>query len=167
MASSDRVSAHGEARNIIHGKKTVASACVLVAGHFTNKTLRNQVPLPHMDEVWDRLSGHRYFSSIALISGYHKIRLRESCAEKTALRTRCGQFEYLVTPFGLIGAPECFQTLMNNIFTLYLDNYVLFYFDDIQIYAKTKEQHIERLEVVLQTLREHKLYAKKSKMSIS
>ncbi len=107
---------------------------------LNKQTIRNQVPLPRIDEVWDQLSGARYFSSIDLKTGYHQIRLREADIEKTAFRTRYGQFESLVTPFGLSGTPRCFQTLMNNIFRPYLDNFILVYLDDILIYSRTKEE---------------------------
>ncbi len=107
--------------------------------------------------------GLEYFSSIDLRTGYHQIRLREADIENPAFRTRYGQFEYLVTPFGLSGGPGCFQTLMNNIFRPHLGNFILIYLDDILIYSKTKEEHMEHLKISLQKLREHKLYAKKSK----
>lgn len=65
--------------------------------------------------MWDQICGAKYFSSVELKDGYHQIRTRESDIEKTASRTRYGQFEYLVTPFGLTCAPGLFQTYMNNI----------------------------------------------------
>ncbi len=48
-------------------------------------TIRNQVPLPRIDEVWDQLSGEKYFSTLELRSGYHQIRIKESDIEKAAL----------------------------------------------------------------------------------
>eukprot|EP00171_Calliarthron_tuberculosum_P023624 IDg23624t1 len=68
---------------------------------LNKKTIKNQVPLPRIDEVWDQIGGAKYFSTIDLKEGYHQIRIRESDIAKTAFRTRYGQFEYLVTPFGL------------------------------------------------------------------
>lgn len=130
---------------------------------LNKKTIKNQVPLPRIDEVWDQVGGAKYFSCIDLRSGYHQIRLRNEDVEKTAFRTRYGQFEYLVTPFGLTGAPGCFQTLMNNIFRPYLDKFVLVYLDDILIYSKTKEEHINHLRTILDILRENELYGKVSK----
>ena len=130
---------------------------------LNKQSIKNQVPLPRIDEVWDQVGGAKYFSIIDLKSGYHQIRLRESDIEKTAFRTRYGLFEYLVTPFGLTGAPGCFQTLMNLIFRPYLDKFVLVYLDDILIYSKNKEDHMKHLEIVLKTLRDNKLFGKLSK----
>ena len=130
---------------------------------LNKKTIKNQVPIPRIDEVWDQVGGAKYFSTLDLKEGYHQIRMREEDIEKTAFRTRYGQFEYMVTPFGLTGAPGCFQTLMNNIFRPHIDEFILVYIDDILVYSKTKEEHIKHLEIALQLLRENKVYCKLSK----
>ncbi|WVZ63577.1 hypothetical protein U9M48_013200 [Paspalum notatum var. saurae] len=69
----------------------------------------------------------------------------------------------LVMSFGLTNAPTYFMNLMNKVFMEYLDNFVVVFIDDILIYSKTEEEHEEHLRLVLQKLREHKLYAKLSK----
>jgi hypothetical protein len=66
-------------------------------------------------------------------------------------------------PFGLSNAPIVFMCLMNEVFKEYLDKFVIFFLDDILIYSKTEEEHEKHLRMVLQVLREHKLYAKLSK----
>ncbi|WVZ97801.1 hypothetical protein U9M48_043313 [Paspalum notatum var. saurae] len=65
--------------------------------------------------------------------------------------------------FGLTNAPAYFMNLMNKVFMEYLDKFVVVFIDDILIYSKTEEEHEEHLRLVLQKLREHKLYAKLSK----
>ena len=69
----------------------------------------------------------------------------------------------MVLPFGLTNAPATFICLMNNVFHQFLDKFVLIFIDDILIYSRSREEHEEHLIVVLQTLREHQLYAKFSK----
>ncbi|XP_074288176.1 putative mitochondrial protein AtMg00860 [Silene latifolia] len=66
-------------------------------------------------------------------------------------------------PFGLINAPAVFVDLMNKVFSPYLDKFVVVFIGDILVYSKTKEEHEEHLRIILQTLREHQLYAKLSK----
>ena len=53
--------------------------------------------------------------------------------------------------------------LMNNILSKYLDKFVVIFIDHILVYSKRKEEHDEHLQIILQVLREHKLYAKFSK----
>ena len=65
--------------------------------------------------------------------------------------------------FGLTNAPMNFMCMMNNIFSKYLDNFVLVFIDDILVYSKNKEEHEEHLHIVLQVLIEHQLYAKFNK----
>ncbi|WVZ53110.1 hypothetical protein U9M48_004096 [Paspalum notatum var. saurae] len=65
--------------------------------------------------------------------------------------------------FGLTNAPAYFRNLMNKVFMEYLNKFVVVFIDDILIYSKTEEEHEEHLRLVLQKLREHKLYAKLSK----
>ena len=66
-------------------------------------------------------------------------------------------------PFGLTNAPADFMDLMNRIFRPYLDQFVIVLIDDILIYSGSGEEHVEHLRIILQTLREHRLYAKLSK----
>ena len=63
-------------------------------------------------------------------------------------------------PLGLTDAPTKFMCMMNNIFSKYMDKFVLVFIDDILVYSKNKEEHEEHLRIVLQVLREHQLYAK-------
>ena len=65
--------------------------------------------------------------------------------------------------FGLTNAPAHFMYLMNSVFMPELDKFVVVFIDDILIYSKNEEEHTEHLRIVLQRLREHKLYAKFSK----
>ena len=74
-----------------------------------------------------------------------------------------GHYEFVVIPFGLTNSPATFMCLMNGIFNKYLDQFVLIFIDDILIYFKTEEEHQQHLRIVVQSLREHQLYAKLEK----
>ena len=71
--------------------------------------------------------------------------------------------EYKVMPFSVTNAPGVFMEYMNRIFHAYLDKFVVVFIDDILIYSKNEEEHAEHLKIVLQVLKEKKLYAKLSK----
>ena len=126
-------------------------------------TIRNQYPLPRIDELFDQLQGSRVYSKIDLRSGYHQLRVQESDVPKTAFRTRYGHYEFLVMPFGLTNAPAAFIDLINRVFQPYLDRFIIVFIDDILVYSGSSKEHSEHLRIVLQTLRERQLYAKLSK----
>ncbi len=65
--------------------------------------------------------------------------------------------------FGLTNAPNYFMNLMNKIFMNFLDKFVVVFIDDILIYSKSEEEHEKHLSIILETPREHQLYAKFSK----
>ncbi|WVZ97895.1 hypothetical protein U9M48_043398 [Paspalum notatum var. saurae] len=126
-------------------------------------TIKNKYPLPHIDILFDQLAGAKVFSKIDLRSGYYQIKIREEDIPKTAFSTRYGLYEYLVMSFGLTNAPAFFMYMMNSVFMNELDKFVVVFIDDILIYSKSEEEHKEHLRIVLNRLREHKLYAKFSK----
>ncbi|GKE81826.1 retrotransposon protein, putative, ty3-gypsy subclass, partial [Tanacetum coccineum] len=101
-----------------------------------------------------------------LRSGYHQLRVHEDDLPKTAFRTRYGHFEFTVMPFGLANAPAIFMDLMNRVYRPYLDKFVIVFIDDILIYSKTQEEHVEHLRLVLEFLKKKKLYAKFSKCKL-
>ena len=93
-------------------------------------------------------------------SGYHQLRVKEEDIPKTAFKTRYGHYEFLVMPFGLTNAPAFFMDLMNRVFHEYLDSFVIVFINDILVYSKSQEEHEEHLRIVLQILRDRKLFAK-------
>nr|GEU58095.1 hypothetical protein [Tanacetum cinerariifolium] len=95
--------------------------------------------------------------------GYHQLRAHEDEILKTAFKTRYGHFKLTVIPFGLSNAPAVFMDVMNRVCKPYLDKFMIVFMDDILIYSKTQEEHVEHLRLVLELLKKEKLYAKFSK----
>ena len=150
--------------SILFVKKNDGSIRLCIDYRELNKvTIRNQYPLPWIDDLFYKLQGAGVFLKIDLRSGYHQLKIRSKDVPKTAFKTRYGHYEFLVMPFGLTNAPTAFMDLMNRIFQPYLDQFVIVFIDDIFIYSGSKEDHEGHLRVVLQILRKHQLYAKFSK----
>ncbi|GBG76747.1 hypothetical protein CBR_g22963 [Chara braunii] len=120
-------------------------------------------PLPCIDDLLERLGGAKYFSKLDLKSGYHKISIRPNDRYKSVFKTRYGHFEWVVMPFGLTNAPATFQATMTNEFRAMLDRFVMVYLDDILVYSRTLEDHLEHLRRVLETLRRAKYKANHDK----
>ena len=82
---------------------------------------------------------------------------------KTAFVTQFGHYEFCVMTFGLTNAPATFQSLMNKVLSKYIGKFVVVYLDDILIFSKNQEEHLQHIELVLQALEENELKAKLSK----
>ncbi|GKD81492.1 putative reverse transcriptase domain-containing protein [Tanacetum coccineum] len=114
-----------------------------------------------LQELADR--GLSVYSKIDLRSGYHQLRVRDKDFPKTTFRTRYGHYEFQVMPFGLTNASAVFMDLMNRAYKPYLDKFVIVFIDDIFIYSRNKEEHVNHLRIILELLRKEKLYANFSK----
>ncbi|KAL0560579.1 hypothetical protein IC582_000988 [Cucumis melo] len=125
---------------VLFVKKKDGSMRLCIDYRELNKvTVKNRYPLPRIDDLFDQLHGATVFSKFDLRSGYHQLRIKDGDVPKTTFRSRYGHYEFIVMSFGLTNAPAVFMDLMN------------------------RAEHEEHLRMVLQTLRDNKLYAKFSK----
>ena len=112
-------------------------------------------PLPIIQDIFDRLSGSKWFSALDLKSGYWQIEMSPESIEKTAFSTPDGHYEFLRLPFGLKNAPAEFSRIMHQV----LGNlkFVEIYLDDITIHSKTFDEHVSHIKIVFDKLREANL----------
>lgn len=130
-------------------------------------TKPDSFPLPRIEDLLDILGQAKYFSSIDLPSSFWQIRMDPNSQEKTAFITPYGLFEFRVMPFGLMNAPATFQRLMQQVISsLNTDSepdFVSVYIDDILVFSKTLEEHLEHLKKVIERIVQVGLKLKPSK----
>ena len=120
-------------------------------------TEKDAYPMPRIDDTLEQLSGNRFFSTMDLKCGFWQVPLREADKPKTSFVTPFGQYQYNVMPFGLCNAPATFQRLMTEVLGEHLYDCCLVYIDDIIVYSKTWEEHLDHLRMILESLREARL----------
>ena len=95
---------------------------------INNITVKYRHPIPRLDDMLDESHEPSIFTKIDL---------------KTACKTKYGLYEWLVMPFGLTNAPSTFMRLMNHALRAFLGRFAVIYFDDILVYSKSLDEHIE------------------------
>jgi hypothetical protein len=126
-------------------------------------TIKNKFPMPIIEELY----GACWFSTLDLRSGFHQIMVVPEDQYKTTFQTHSGHYEYLVMPYGLTGAPATFQSVMNHVLVPLLRKCVVVFIDDILIYSKTLEEHIQHVQQVFQLLQDHQFKVRLSKCSFA
>jgi hypothetical protein len=111
---------------------------------------QEQVPVALHRHSFYQLSRAKVFSNVDFHLGYHQIKIHSEDVPKTAFSTRYGLYEYLIMSFGLTNAPAHFMYLMNSVFMLELDKFVVAFIDDILVYSKIEEELEQHLSIILQ-----------------
>ena len=119
-------------------------------------------PMPRIDDLIDRLGKSCFISTMDLTRGYWQVPVEKESRPKTAFATPFGFYQFNVMPFGLQGAPATFQRLMDKV-VQGLEPFSAVYLDDLVIFSKTWEEHLQHVREVLQRLRSAGLTAKAKK----
>ena len=129
-----------------------------------NKTLvKDSFPLPRIDDIFATLGNSKFFTSIDLKSGYHNISVAPQDREKTAFCTRTSLYQFNVMPFEISSAPAIFQRMISRVLHGIEGKYSMAYLDDILVFSKTFEDHIEHLKDVFSRLKKADLCLNKKK----
>ena len=136
--------------------------CLIIDYRALNKVMRKFVwPMPKVEDIFSQLNGAKYFSTLDLRAGYHRIRLTTDSIPKTAFTSPFGKYEYVKVPFRLAQALVYFQELMTGV--LKDLPFAMAFLDDIIIYSSTPEEHLQHIKTVFEKLPHAKLSMKLSK----
>jgi hypothetical protein len=120
-------------------------------------TRKDAYPPPRVDDTLDELEGANFYIHLDLAYSLWQVRVRNREVHKTAFQTLDGLMEWVDMPFGLCNTTTTFQRMMNDILRDFLHKFVTVYLDDVCIYSRTLEEHLEHLCLVLQRFKEEGL----------
>ena len=113
-------------------------------------TRKDHFPLPFIDQLLERVSGHPYYCFLDGYSGYFQIEIAPEDQENTTFTCPFGTYAYRRMPFGLCNAPATFQRCMLSMFSDMVERIMEVYMDDITVYGDDFEECLTNLEVILQ-----------------
>ena len=117
--------------------------------------------MPKVEDIFSKLNGATYFTTLDLQAGYHHIPLDKPSILKTAFNAPFGKYKCVKVPFGLAQAPAYFLELMTGILKDF--SFAIAYLDDIIIFSTTPQEHLSHIRKVFAKLRSAKLSMKMSK----
>jgi hypothetical protein len=123
-------------------------------------TVRDNYPLPIIQDVLNSLAKAVYFTTLDLTSGYYQVQLDENSRKYTAFRCEFGFFEYTVMPMGLCNAGCTCQRMVEHVLKDLIGKCCMVYQDDIIIFSETIEEHVKHCELVFEKIRTAKLWLK-------
>lgn len=122
---------------------------------LNQRTVRDSHALPRPDDIFDRLHGAKWFSTLHMKSGYHQVELEDDHKQYTAFTLGpLGFYEHNKLPFGLTNSPSEYQRIMQECLGDYHLKICFIYLDDLIIFSSSFEEHLERLELILTRLEE-------------
>jgi hypothetical protein len=129
--------------------------------------VKNKFHMPLIDEILDELVGATVFTRLDFKLGFHQVRMHTDDEYKTAFKTHHDHYQFKVMPFGLCNAPATFECIMNSVLEPFLRKFIIVFMDDILIYNSSLVDRATHIKLVLELLRGHKFYVKKSKCSFA
>lgn len=124
---------------------------------LNTSTRKDHFPLPFIDQMLERLSGHAYYCFLDGFSGYNQIPIAPEDQEKTTFTCPFGTFAYRRMPFGLCNAPATFQRCMMAIFSDMVERFIEVFMDDFSVFGSSFDDCLHHLSLVLKRCQETNL----------
>ena len=158
---------HGKVNLVLHGCRLGSLRFCIDFKRLNSLTVKDSHPLPHICETPESLAGAAHYTTIDMNSGFWQVPMDDESKQYTTFTLgSMGLYECESMPFGLCNAPPTFQRLMLNCLGELNLTYCLIYLDDVIIFSKTEEEHLEWMRVVFDRFREHGLKLKPSKCEV-
>ncbi|MBW0505541.1 hypothetical protein O181_045256 [Austropuccinia psidii MF-1] len=155
----------GVLRQVGHNEQVEVTTHAIIAWHngksrivgdfraLNTYTMTDRYPIPRIHETLTQLSQAKFITAMDSLKGFHQDVLKDNAKKVLRIIVHCGIFEYLRIPFGIKNAPSHYQRMMNTIFPEELsEGWLIIYIDDIIVFSETWENHLSRLERVLQKI---------------
>lgn len=129
-------------------------------------TFEEHHPTIQAVDIYDQLHGMKYYSKLDLLKGFYQVKMSKSCRDKTAFSSGYKHLRFVRMPLGLRSATHTFNRLMHIALEDLIGTILYIFLDDIFVFSKTIEEHIERLQTLFTTLRKHNLKLSPSKCEL-
>jgi hypothetical protein len=116
---------------------------------LNSATRKDHFPLPFIDQILERVAGHKYYCFLDGYSGYYQIEIALEDQGKTTFTCPFGTFAFRRMPFGLCNAPATFQRCMVSIFSDMVEKFMEVFMDDLSVFGDSFDDCLNNLKLVL------------------
>ena len=154
--------------NLVSVRKKTGEIRLCIDFRNLNKaSLKDNYPLPKMDHILQRVVGSKIISLLYGFSGYNRVLVHPDDKLKIAFTTPWGTFMYVKIPFGLMNVGATFQRAMDITFSEELGYFIIIYLNDVTVFSKTDEEHLEHLRKVFEKCRKFGIDRKSTRLNSS
>ncbi|ESK80861.1 hypothetical protein Moror_16576 [Moniliophthora roreri MCA 2997] len=131
-----------------------------------DNTKKMASPLLDIQAILNKVAAHKYRTMMDLDGAYEQLRVHSNHVDQTTVTTPDRNLVSLVVQQGDCHTPAFFQALMNHIFSSYIGHFMYVYLDDIVMFSNSLAEHMRHVKLIIDILKQEKLYLSKPKLQI-